>query len=110
MHSGSTKPKAGEVWFAELGMVEKSRPVLVLAAPEAQDARSLAVVAPLTSQIREARGEVFIGKPNWLPKTSAVNVQGIVSFDPGKLVRRMGILPKAQMDQVKEALRTLLEL
>ena len=24
------EPSAGEVWFAELGMVEKSRPVLVL--------------------------------------------------------------------------------
>ncbi len=46
-----TDPKPGEVWSAELGMVEKSRPVLVLAFPGSQDARSLAVVAPLTSQI-----------------------------------------------------------
>jgi mRNA interferase MazF len=91
-------------------MAEKSRPVLVLAMPEEQDARSLAVVVPLTSQIRGARGEVFIGKPNWLHKSSAVNVQGIASFDPGKLARRMGILPNAQMDQVKEALRAMLEL
>ena len=26
-----TEPRPGEVWFAELGLVEKSRPVLVLA-------------------------------------------------------------------------------
>lgn len=47
-----TKPGPGEVWFAELGMAEKSRPVLVLAFPGREDARALTVVAPLTSQIR----------------------------------------------------------
>jgi len=62
-----TDPKPGEVWFAELGMVEKSRPVLVLAFPGSQDARALAVVAPLTSQIPSMRGEVDLGKPRWLP-------------------------------------------
>lgn len=85
-----TDPKPGEVWFAELGMAEKSRPVLVLAFPDNQDARSLAVVAPLTSQIRGMRGEVDLGKPRWLPKQSAVNVQGLASFDHRKLTRRMG--------------------
>jgi mRNA-degrading endonuclease toxin of MazEF toxin-antitoxin module len=44
-------------------MVEKSRPVLVLAYPEPADARALVVVAPLTSQIRGLRGEVPLGKP-----------------------------------------------
>ncbi|MCB1079859.1 MAG: hypothetical protein KDM64_18720 [Verrucomicrobiae bacterium] len=39
--------KAAEVWFAELGMVEKCRPVLVLAAPLPDDARALVIVAPL---------------------------------------------------------------
>ena len=68
-----TEPKPGDVWFAELGMVEKSRPVLILASPEPTDARALAIVAPLTSQIRGLRGEVPLGKPRWLPKVSAVN-------------------------------------
>jgi mRNA interferase MazF len=105
-----TDPKPGEVWFAELGMAEKSRPVLVLAFPDNQDARSLAVVAPLTSQIRGMRGEVDLGKPRWLPKHSAVNVQGLASFDHRKLTRRMGELSPAQMETVKAALRDLLAL
>jgi mRNA interferase MazF len=110
MRSGSTEPTAGEVWFAELGMVEKSRPVLVLAMPAEMDARSLVVVAPLTSQVRGMRGEVFLGKPGWLPKVSAVNVQGLASFDPAKLVRRMGTLNPTQMGEVKDALREWLDL
>ncbi len=103
-------PKPGEVWFAELGMVEKSRPVLILAVPGGEDARSLVVVAPLTSQIRGMKGEVDLGKPRWLPKPSAVNVQGLASFDHRKLVRRMGEPTAMQMEEVKTALRILLNL
>ena len=105
-----TEPQAGEVWFADLGMIEKSRPVLVLAFPGDRDARALVIVAPLTSQVRGMRGEVDLGKPRWLPKPSAVNVQGLASFDHHKLSRRMGTLTKAEMDRVKGALRDLLGL
>ena len=105
-----TDLKPGEVWFAELGMIEKSRPVLILAFPDKQDARALTIVAPLTSQIRGMRGEVDLGKPRWLPKHSAVNVQGLASFDHRKLSRRMGELSPTQMAEVKTALRNLLGL
>lgn len=40
------------MWFADLGMAEKSRPVLLLAYPTESDARALVIVAPLTSQLR----------------------------------------------------------
>lgn len=105
-----TDPEPGEVWFAELGMVEKSRPVLILAVPEEDTARALVIVAPLTSQIRGYGGEVDLGKPRWLPKRSAVNIQGLASFDRTKLVRRMGALSQTQFETVKRALRTLLRL
>ncbi len=105
-----TSPQPGEVWFAELGMVEKSRPVLVLAYPEPVDARALAIVAPLTSQIRGCRGEIDLGHPRWLPKPSAVNIQGLASFDRNKLARKLGTLPAAQYAAVKDELRGLLGL
>lgn len=105
-----TEPRPGEVWFAEMGMVEKSRPVLVLSYPEDADARALVVVAPLTSQIRGLRGEVDLGKPRWLTKPSAVNVQGLASFDRHYLMRKLGVLPEGQYAEVKTALRDLLGL
>ena len=110
MPSAPTKPSPGEVWFADLGLAEKSRPVLVLAVPSEIDSRALVVVAPLTSQLRGMRGEVPLGKPRWLPKVSAVNVQGLASFDHNKLARRMGQLSPDQMNDVKAALRDLLAL
>jgi mRNA interferase MazF len=105
-----TEPQAGEVWFADLGIAQKSRPVLVLAYPRPADARSLVVVAPLTSQLRGHRGEVDLGKPRWLPKPSAVNLQGLASFDRHKLTRKFGALTTQQHDQVKAAIRDLLNL
>ena len=106
----NTKPNAGEIWYAELGMVEKGRPVLILSYPEPGDARALAVVAPLTSQIRGLRGEVDIGHPKWLPKPSAVNVQGLASLDRHKLTRKFGKLPLQDYKAVKAAIRELLDL
>ncbi|MBI2477666.1 MAG: type II toxin-antitoxin system PemK/MazF family toxin [Planctomycetia bacterium] len=103
-------PQPGDVWYADLGLAEKSRPVLILAYPQSADARSLVIVAPLTSQIRGQRGEVQLGKPRWLPKPSAVNVQGLASFDRHKLTRRLGMLSVDQFAAVKDALRELLQL
>jgi len=102
--------KPGEVWFAELGMAAKSRPVLLLAVAQPDDARALVIVAPLTSQIRNMRGEVDLGKPRWLSKHSAVNVQGLTSIDRRSLVRRMGALPLEQMEDVRIALRDVLNI
>ena len=102
--------EAGEVWFADLGMAEKSRPVLVLAVPKPEDARSLVIVAPLTSQIRGMRGVIDLAKPRWLSKPSAVNLQGLASFDRHKPTRRMDSLTKDQMDQVKARLRNIVKL
>lgn len=103
-------PKHGEVWFADLGIVAKGRPVLVLTAPEPDDASALFIVAPLTSQIRNARGEVYLGKPTWLPKPSAVNLQGLASFDHHKLERRLGRLSDAHLLNVRNELRIILSL
>ncbi len=91
-------------------MIEKGRPVLVLSYPEPDEARALVIVAPLTSQIRGFRGEVDLGHPKWLPKPSAVNVQGLASFDRHKLTRKFGKLTTVQFNEVKAAIRDLLDL
>ena len=106
----NTEPLAGEVWLVDFGLVAKQRPVLVLAYPQPEDARALVVVVPLTSQIRNARGEVFIGKPRWLSKPSAVNVQGFASIDRHALMRKLGRVTADQLSDVKDAVRELLNL
>jgi len=100
----------GEVWTVDFGSAAKQRPVVVLAFPQPQDARVLVVVAPLTSQIRGLRGEVDLGKPKWLPKPSAVNIQGLASIDHHSLLRKLGKLTSSQREAVKAAIRDLLGL
>ena len=106
----STEANSGEIWMVDFGFTAKERPVLVLAVPQPRDARALAVVVPLTSQLRGLRGEVDIGKPKWLPKHSAVNVQGLSSIDHNALRQKLGKLPPEQLNAVKDAIRDLLEL
>ena len=106
----SIDANAGEVWTVDFGTTAKQRPVLVLAFPQPSDARALVVVVPLTSQLRGLRGEVDIGKPKWLPKHSAVNVQGFASIDQNALQRKLGRLNDHQLESVKDAVRDLLEL
>jgi len=106
----SIEPNPGEGWVVDFGTTAKQRPVVVLAFPQPQDARALVIVAPLTSQIRGLRGEVDIGKPKWLSKHSAVNVQGLASIDQHSLERKLGLLTPSQIDAVKDAIRDLLNL
>ncbi len=93
---------AGEVWTADFSTAAKQRPVLVLAFPQPSDARALVVVVPLTSQLRGLRGEVDIGKLKWLPKHSAVDVQGFASIDQNTLQRKLGRLNDPQLESVKD--------
>ena len=106
----NTEPRPGEVWIVDFGLAAKERPVLILAFPKPKDARSLVIVVPLTSQLRGQRGEVDIGKPPWLPKRSAVNIQGFASIDQNNLQRKLGKLPIEQFNAVKDAIRDLLGL
>jgi len=106
----SIKPRPGEVWIVDFGLAAKQRPVLILAYPQADDARASVVVVPLTSQLRGSRGEVDIGKPRWLPKHSAVNIQGFASIDRHALIRKLGKLSNEQFSAVKHAIRDMLKL
>ncbi len=92
----------------DFGLAAKQRPVLVLTFPQPRD--TCALVVPLTSQQRGLRGEVDIGKPRWLPKHSAVNVQGGASIEQNALLLKLGKLTEAQFQTVKTAIRDLLDL
>jgi mRNA interferase MazF len=106
----SIEPRPGEVWIVDFGLAAKQRPVLILAYPQADDARALVVVVPLTSQLRGSRGEVDIGKSRWLPKHSAVNIQGFASIDQHALIRKLGKLSNEQFSAVKDSIRDMLKL
>lgn len=103
-------PQRGEIWIADMGMAVKTRPVLVLYYPSSDSARALAIVAPLTSQIRGLSGEVDITHIKWLPKPSAINMQGLASIDKNSLTQKIGVLVASDYEAAKAELRALLNL
>ncbi len=43
-------PRPGEIWLADLGLVAKTRPVVVVSRYDANPPRNLITYVPLTSQ------------------------------------------------------------
>ena len=59
----------GEVWLAELGLVAKTRPVVIVSRHDPDAPRALVIYVPLTTQSRQSAYEVPIPK-NAVPQLS----------------------------------------
>lgn len=103
-------PRPGEVWLADLGMAAKTRPVIVVSRYDENPPRVLVLYVPLTSENRGSDYEVEIPKLGFLRLEGVANVQGLSSLPVKRLEKRLGVLPKEVMDQVKKALRFALDL
>ncbi len=99
------RPKHGEVWIADLGLVGKTRPVVILSRTDDNPPRALAIYVPITTQARSSDYEVTLGHLSFLDPASVANVQGIGSFPFVRLEKRIGTLPEADLSRVKAALQ-----
>jgi mRNA interferase MazF len=96
-------PERGEVWLADLGMVAKIRPCLVLSVrPKDQD-RALIALVPHTTSVRGTQFEVAI--PKSYLKTGAFDSQGLVTVAPPRLVRKLGALDATDLALVEQSVR-----
>ena len=96
-------PKNGDIMLVDLGMVAKTRPCLVLCAnPDSE--RTLALVAPLTSDIRGGESEVQFPKPPWLARPCVVNLSGLGSVERHRIQRRLGQFPPERFEEAKQVI------
>ena len=103
-------PQPGEVWFADLGLVEKPRWVLVIG--RHPDGRlALASVVLITTQFSETPYEVTLPRVPWLREQSYINAQ---SLQPVKLIeftrKAPGQFQPSVLAQVRQALSRWLAL
>jgi mRNA interferase MazF len=98
------KPKAGEVWLADLGLAAKLRPVVVLSFDDPEAPRALTIYIPLTRQNRGSRYEIPLGHLPWLANETVANVQGIGSMPPIRFEKKLGALSEADLLKIKRAL------
>ena len=103
-------PRPGEVWMADLGLVAKFRPVVIISRPDPDPPRSLVIHVPLTTQDRGTDYEVALPRLRFLQRESVANVQGIGSLPTVRLGRKLGTLPPAALTEMKRAIVWMLEL
>ncbi|HEV7403415.1 MAG TPA: type II toxin-antitoxin system PemK/MazF family toxin [Chthoniobacteraceae bacterium] len=103
-------PAPGEVYLADLGIGGKVRPVLVVSRMDADAPRALALCVPLTTQNRGSAYEVELPRVRFLSERSFANVQGLASFRHDELSGRLGRFELPAVEQVRVALRYILEL
>jgi mRNA interferase MazF len=106
-------PLRGEVWFADLGIAAKARPILILSRNDAEPPRRITIYAPITSKNRGSENEVELIGVGFLSTGSTVNLQGIASAETRNTTvfsRRMGTLPADEMARVEKAVRYALDI
>jgi mRNA interferase MazF len=104
------RPRPGEVYLVDLGMVAKVRPMVVVSRDDPDPPRALVLCVPFTTQNRGSPYEVAIRKPAYLREESWANVQGLIAVGKEKLERRLGQVTVDQLSQIRAALRFALEL
>jgi len=104
-----SRAQRGEIWLVDLGMVAKTRPVLILSVAYNDQERALVTFIPRTTNVREgARFEVtHVGRGF---DAGAFDAQGIATVPAVQLVRRMGIIDGPTLTRVEAAVKSWLGL
>ena len=105
-------PKPGEVYWVDLGLKGKLRPLMVVSREDPDAGRALCVCVPLTTQIRGDEYEVPLPRVRWLPgeDDGVANVQGLSSVENHRLARRAGQFEARVARTVRDKIAWLLEL
>ena len=94
----------GEIWLFAFKPPDKQRPVLVLTRQEVIPLLRTVMVAPITSTIRGAPGEVVVATDEGLKHPSAVNLDHVQPVDRRRQKRFVGSLGPSKMREVCRAL------
>ena len=105
-------PKPGEVYWVDLGLKGKVRPLLIVSRQDDDAVRALAACVPLTTEIKGGKYEVPLPRVKFLPGNDrgVANVQGIAAVEHFRLGKRAGEFYPEVLAQVRDAPAYLLEL
>src|SRR2546430_4734883 len=104
-------PKPGEVYWVDLGIAGKFRPLMVVSREDFHAERALAVCVPLTTEIRGGAYEVPVPRVRWMPGADegVANVQGLTSVEHHRLERRAGRFELPGIGSVRGAISRMPE-
>ena len=96
----------GDIWLYRFARPDKRRPVLVLSRDVSLRFLATAVVAPITSTIRELPSEVRMGAADGLKVDSVANLDHLYTVPKAELRQWVGRLSEERMREVCAALET----
>jgi len=97
--------RRGEIWWAELEPPAGRRPVVLLSRDEAYSVRSLVIVAPVTTRVRNIAAEVPLSAENGMSQDCVVNLDVITTIPKDCLRSRIAILNPKKLREVEGAVR-----
>src|SRR3974377_2223750 len=85
-------PKPGEVWWIDLGLRGKFRPLMVVSRQDPSAERALSVCVPCTTTTKGGNYEVALPRVKWMPgsEDGVANVLGIQSVEHHRFERYAG--------------------
>src|ERR1043165_6706827 len=102
------KPKRGEVWLVDMGMVEKVRPALILSGVCAVSDRDVITVIPHTTTLRGSQFEIGVALP--FPKSGAFLAQSPATLPSPRAVKLLGSMRAEDVRRIEKALLGWLEI
>ncbi len=90
----------GEIWMYRFGAPDKRRPVLVLSRQHALLHLRTAIVAPITTTVRELPSEVPVGIAEGLKHESVVNLDHLYTVLQTDLKAFVGVLDHGKMKSI----------
>jgi len=100
--------RRGDIWLVDLGLVQKTRPVLILSVEFLEHERAVVTYVPRTTAKRGTRFEVPHQAKGF--DSGAFDAQGIGSIPAVKLVRHLGTADAVTLRGVESAVKTWLAL
>ena len=97
--------KHGEIRWYKFANPDKKRPVLILTRDSVLEYLGEVTVAPITSTVRDIPSEVFLSKPDGMPRDCAINCDHLQTVSKGKLGALITSLPPVKMVDVGRAIR-----
>jgi mRNA interferase MazF len=95
------RPKRGEVWMFDCGMVEKVRPVLILSVAFGEKDRAVLTVVFHSTALRGSQFEVPVDVP--FLEAGAFVCQSVATYPTVRAVRRLGQLNSQELARVEAA-------
>ncbi len=102
--------RRGEVRWYRFASPDKRRPVVILTRDSIIEYLGEVTVAPITTTIRGIPSEVFLSRPDGMPRDCAVNCDHLQTVSKDKVGGLVTTLAPARMDEVAGAVAFALAL